>query len=351
MTNPYLIVKIFEILLFSSYFAISGCSTNTVLQEEPLPDTEGSVKVAKWKDDKKAALTFMLDDSTPGQATLGLPAMNKRNLIGTWFVNPGTDYFADYRNYWEKIAPEGGQELADHTMNHIGASNPAEVLYEVGEAAKVIWKIRGEEIYSSLIAFQKGGSTEWDEASLNQVIKQFNLIDRDNNNLGESHYGASIQDGENTQQMSKRITEIINSTRWGLLTFHGIAKNAGSPPMDDGWAGVWINDFETFLDNVVAHTSELWVGGYIQVYKYIKERQTAKVSINQFSDSKFKVYLTSEMDEKYYNEPLTLIVNLPSGWTNCVVSQNDYKQSFNVKNGVLMCNGLPNKGDIIIEKQ
>ncbi|RLD79731.1 MAG: hypothetical protein DRJ10_08405 [Bacteroidetes bacterium] len=235
-------------------------------------------------------------------------------------------------------------------MTHTGAETYDEVVYEVGDASKVIWNIRGEENFASLIAFNRGGGTSWNEDDLANVLEDYKNIDRQSY-LGIKVTALSVPKGSNAAKMFEIIPGVINDSIIGRVHFHGIAAENGNPPMDWGNGAVWINEFEAFLDKLVAIENDIWVGGYIAVYKYIKELQTSTILLSQYSDERYSVTLTSEMDSKYYNEPLTILVNLPQSWTNCLVNYNSSEKTYTLQNGILMFDVIPNTGEIFITKK
>ncbi|MEN8121152.1 MAG: polysaccharide deacetylase family protein [Bacteroidota bacterium] len=330
------------ILLF-----LASCDKQS--EETPFLYTEGTVRIAKWKGDKKAVVTLQFDDSTPGQATLGVPALNKRNIVGTWYINPGRAEFNTYINNW-KSAQSGGQELANHTMSHTGASTYNEVIYEVGDASKIIWGMRGHENFGSLIAFNRGGGTSWNEDDLAKVLEEYKNIDRQSY-VGIPVKALSVPSGSDANKMFEIVPYYLNDSIIIRIHFHGIAAENGNPPYDYGNGAVWINEFEEFLDKLVEVKDDIWIGGYIAVYKYIKERQTASISITQLSDDRFTIELTSEMDAKYYNEPLTILAYLPQEWEDCLIKHNGCEKSHEVQNNVLMFDAIPNKGEISLTKE
>lgn len=348
MKNNIFNVRKTNMYLLIAFIILISCDKKE--EEVPLPYSEGTVRLAKWKDDKKAVVTLQFDDSTPGQATLGVPALNKRRIIGTWYVNPGGTSFNKYLDYWENIAPSGNQELANHTMTHTGASTYDEVVYEVGEASKIIWRIRKQENFASLIAFNRGGGTSWNETDLANVLEEYKNIDRQSY-VGIPVKALSVPSGSDANKMFELIPQYMNDSIIIRIHFHGIAAENGSPPMDWGNAAVWIKEFETFLDKLVAVKDDVWVGGYIAVYKYIKELQTATVSIAQYSDDRYSIELTSEMDTKYYNEPLTVLVYLPQEWKSCLISHNGSEKEYAIQDGVLMFDAIPNMGKISLTRK
>jgi len=311
-------------------------------------NTDIAIKIAKWQGNKKAALSLQFDDSTPGQAQLGVPALISRGLTGTWYLNPGREGFITNKDTWENIAPAGNQELANHTMNHDGASSYSEIVYEVGDASKIIWNIRGDNDFGSFIAFNRGGGTSWNESDLEKVLAEYKNIDRQTN-LGIRRLAHSIPSGSDADEMFTIIPKIIADSINGRLNFHGIAANNGNPPMDWGNAAVWIVEFEKLLDKLVAVEDEIWIGGYIEIYKYIKEKEKATVLIQKNSDSEYKVRLTSNTDEKYFDEELTVVASIHGNWKTCEVAYNNETKTYQVSKGNVIFDAKPNKGDISLK--
>jgi hypothetical protein len=333
-----------------SIVLLVSCSKNSTDKPEdtPLPYSEATVKIAKWKDNKAAVVSLLFDDSTPGQALLGIPALINRNITGTWYVNPGRDSFIKYIDTW-KNAAGNGQEIANHTMTHTGASTYEETVYEIGEASKIIWEIRNEEEYGSLISFNRGGGTTWNEDDLANILNDFKNVDR-LAYTGVRILANPITPGSDAEQMFSLIPEAIKDSIIGRVHFHGIAAENGTPPMDYGNGAVWIKEFETFVDKLITIKDDVWFGGCIAVYKYILERETATVNIVQFNDGHFSVNLTSDMDEKYYDEQLTILVYLPDDWYSCMIKYKDFEKSYAVENGLLMFDVVPNQGEISLTK-
>ncbi len=340
---------LFTLIAVSLIFA--SCKKDKNEQEEtPLPMAEGTVKIAKWQGNKRAAMMFYFDDSTIGQAKYGVRIFNKHKLIGTWFVNPGSDYYKYNKEIWEKESQEGHQELANHTMTHKGAANNQKAEYEIGEASKIIWKARGEKEFTSLIAFNRGGGTSWDNISLKEILKKYKNIDRVTTKIGERMIGWSVPKGSNAATMLKNYPKALQDSMIWMLSFHGIAEKNGNPPMDHGNGAVWVEHFKTFAKKVEKLKADFWNAGYIQIYKYIQERKTANVNLLQYSNNKYAVELKSEKDAKYYNEPLTVIVQLPKDWTSCSVEQKGAKLPHTIKQGRIQFDAIPNGEKIYIRR-
>src|SRR4051812_10994194 len=100
-------------------FAGCLCLGSHTLGEEKADDI-GKARIARWKDDKKAAFLLMFDDSIPSHIKVVYPELQKRGFIGTFFVNPGRGEWQPFRDQWEKELPAAGMVYANHTMTHQG---------------------------------------------------------------------------------------------------------------------------------------------------------------------------------------------------------------------------------------
>ncbi len=353
MKKSFLLVLIITLVTFScekNPKGENGSNGENGENEIPLATTDGTVKIARWQGNKKAAMLFYFDDSTVGQAQLGIPIFNQNGLIGTWFVNPGSSYYDYNRQMWEVESKKGNQELANHTMTHTGAENNEEARYEIGEASKIIWKIRGDNEYGSLIAFNRGGGTSWDNVDLVEILQEYKNIDRVTTIIGERMIGQSVKSGSKPNEILKNYPKALKDSIIWMLSFHGIAENDGNPPMDHGNAAVWVEHFKTFAQEAAKLKADFWNGGYIQIYKYIQERKTATAKLLQYSNDKYSVELTSTKDAKYFNEPLTLVINLPKNWDKCKVTLNNKEIAHTINDGVLLINVVPNCGKVYIKR-
>jgi len=349
MTKNAFQINLYQLLFLAIILVSVSCSKAQDEEEKPLPYTEGTVRIAKWQGDKKSTLNLLFDDSTPGQASLGVPALNSRNLVGTWFINPGREEYEMGQDVWESQTHQNGQELANHTMNHVGAGNADQADYEIGEAAKIIWQIRGDDPYGSLMAFNQGGGTTWDGIDLEQILETYKNINRVTVNIGVPVKAKTILPGSSVNDMLEYIPTFINDSNIIRLHFHGIAAENGGT--DYGNGAVWINEFTAFADKLVELESDLWIAGFIQTYKYIQELQTATVKLSQFTEDRYKVELTCDKDENYFDEPLTVLVYLSAEWKNCKVTHDGTSTDYSLDNGVLQIDAKPNLGDIVIEKK
>ncbi|CAN5800237.1 hypothetical protein BH09VER1_BH09VER1_48740 [soil metagenome] len=73
-----------------------------------------------------------------------------------------------------------------------------------------------------------------------------------------------------------------------------------------------------FIDD---HREKLWIGLYADVAKYGQERDTATLKVDSSDPNKITLLLTDEMDDTYFNYPLTIKVRLPDPWKTPTATQ------------------------------
>lgn len=357
----------FYIVAISIILLIVGCDGSSkskttkksdTQEQTPTTGTASSldVKIAKWRGNKKAALLMYFDDSTPGQAQLAIPFLNKLGFVGTFFVNPGGSSYKKHKKIWEHDSQKVGggcQELANHSMNHHGAKDYDEADYEIGEPSKIIWKARKDAVNGSLIAFNRGGGTGWNisDEELATILKKYKNVNRLKNYIGEPMVGTQILPGSKIDKILRNKDEALSEGKILMLSFHGIAAVDGNPPKDWGNGAVYVEEFKKAI-NELKNEDKFWSGGYIQIYKYIQERKTASKKLLKLSDIKYELHLDTTKDKKYFNEPLTILIDLPYFWSKCSVVQGGKKLDYRIKNKQLQFDALPDKNKpITIERK
>jgi len=348
MKTKYTLSKKYTTMYLTlALITLISCSKENISYSNVIPYSEGTAVIARWKDNKIACLSLNFDDATPGQATLAIPAMNEKKIRGTFYINPGRENFQLNKNVWEISAPANGHELANHTMTHTGASTYDETIYEVGEASKIIWNIRGHDECGSLIAFNRGGGTSWNETDLAKVLIDYCNFDRQEP-IGEAFLALSVKAGSNARDMYRIVPELLKTGKLGRCHFHGIAANNGIPPKDSGNAGVWIKEFISFLEMLKLKDNEIWIAPFGETFKYVKERKNSTLNIIKESDVSYALSLNCTLDENYYDLPLTIVVCVPKTWSDCTVNYNGNQESYPVNNGFVMFDAKPNNGQILV---
>ena len=285
-------------------------------------------------------MSLQFDDTYSSQALIAVPNLVKRGLVGTFFANPGTDRFKSYSRVWGEFCPAHQQELANHTMNHIGAQDYEQADYEIGECARYIWSVRPPGS-TKLQAFARGGGTTWNITSsqMNELLNKYHCITR------HSLLSCSTDNGVDAARMTSMADRAISNQEWIPIHFHSITE--------DGAATLSIKeaDFIEFLDYLSGVKDQLWVGGYISVYQYREERNTANLQLLENSPERIVLNLTSSKDSSLFKEPLTLLTEVPTNWDVCQVTQNAETTFYVVQeSSICMFSAVPNRGNIILSK-
>lgn len=87
---------------------------------------------------------------------------------------------------------------------------------------------------------------------------------------------------------------------WAVLFAHGVSAN---PEL-----------FKRTFEFIDANRENLWIGLYTDVAKYGQERDTAELKSGPSTPDKISFTLTDEMDDSYFNFPLTIKVRIPNEW-------------------------------------
>lgn len=298
--------------------------------------------VAKWKNNAKGAFTIQFDDSLTSHADIAIPELNKRNLVGTFYIAPGNSWgYGARQSVWEQTGRAGVQELANHTMTHSGATDYADAEYEIGECAKIIWSLRPAGSTQILAFAWPGGTEGWNITSTQEqeLLAKYYSIPRD-----LKDYSSKDSITNNLQNLKNLVDSTINETGWKTMHMHGI---------DQGKLTTRKTDFLAFLDYVQSNVQSggIWSAGWVQAYMYEKERDTATVRMVSATDTRIEISLTSTMNATLYNQPLTLITDVPSSWSSVRVTQGATAKSYAAQNGKLTYDAVPGNVIIVLDRQ
>ena len=298
------------------------------------PDAPGATRIARWKDDKKAALMLMFDDSAPTHVKFVFPELKKRGMIATFYVNPGK--WAQFKNAWETEIPAAGMEYGNHTWTHKGVRDVPDAEDEIGKCTETIQHLF-QGTTPRLISYGQPGVPKgaWNinDAQLKEILTKQHLI------LRPSVDGRfAFIHLKTTAAMVAIVDSALEKGTAECVLFHGVGGD---------WLTFPLPDFREFLDKVEERRQKLWITGHISVHKYETERDGAEVAITQNTADKISLTLKSKADKQLYDQPLTLVTKVPATWTKCEVAQGETKTTVTAKDGLIQYDALPN-GDAIV---
>jgi hypothetical protein len=90
------------------------------------------------------------------------------------------------------------------------------------------------------------------------------------------------------------------------------------------------------------------VAGRIAVYEYSQEAQRSNIRLHQACADRIYFDLASPLSP-LYDEPLTLIVTVPSDWSDCTAMQGSQPKACTVgPGGRVLIDAVPNQGRIAL---
>jgi len=96
----------------------------------------------------------------------------------------------------------------------------------------------------------------------------------------------------------------LQSHNWGVYCFHGVGGD---------WLAITPETLDELADYYERH-SEIWTATFGDVLRYIQESKAAGIRVAQSDATSLTIAVTWPMDNKIYDVPLTLKVEVPQAW-------------------------------------
>jgi hypothetical protein len=305
----------------------------------------GETRVAKWKDDKKGVFLVMFDVGWPSQVLVGVPALQERGLIGTFYVIPEKGEFTMYIDNWQTDALGSGQVFGNQTMTGKGVHDAVEAEYEIGGGAAAIRGMTNAPEHK-LLSFVRPGVTpgNWELAwpEFQELLKKFNLIERPNS----KGHGA-VYELKDVGAMLSLADKASAAGGMEFVVIQGIER-PGNEYQDSN--ALPQETLFALLDGLKERRDrgELWITDHISYLQYEKERATAAATPVFVKPEGMRLELKSEADPKQYDLPLTLVTTVPPDWKGADVLTGGKVTKVPARNGEIMFDAAPNSGFIDI---
>lgn len=320
---------------FAAICFAAGMFAHCSAADAPSP---GATRIAKWKDDKKAALMLFFDDSMPSHVKNVMPELKGRGLVGTFYVNSGSGHYQALKEKWDKEIPALGMEYGNHTYTHKGVRDMAHAEEEFGKCSDAIVAAQNLK-RPCLISFGKPGVKQGDwninDAQLKELLAKHNLIMRTNVNgrFALTHLKTA-------EDMLKIVDKVIADGGMDCVAFHGVGGE---------WLSISLPIFVTFINGVMERREQLWIAGHIAVHKYDTERSSAEVKVLEAGGAQVRLKLSCKADPQLYDMPLTLITQVPASWQKVQVAQGAKSSVVPASNGTIKYDALPGEEAIVLK--
>jgi len=275
----------------------------------PRPELPASPGDFSWPDGQVAAVSLTYDDGLDGQLKNAVPALDARDLKGTFFLSSfqGVDHLWSLPNLvapltvrheaWKAVG-ESGHELAAHTIFHPCETNnpgyqPADYDTErmAAELDEANQRIERLSLSSAVHSFAY--PCEGDASGLAGGTSYTGLVVERYSAARASAVGVSDprivdlhavsqkfgdSEGMRSAELISYVDEAISRGAWAVFTFHGIGSAAECDINQFELDSCALNylttensEHEALLDYLVEKGNEVWTAPMAEVGQYIAQ--------------------------------------------------------------------------------
>ena len=299
------------------------------------------IRIAKYYDNKQAALSFTFDDGLREQYTILFPKMKQLGikgtfcLIGAWMDNPPKNPNKQPFT-WEQAKEMAldGQEITSHGYSHKNVTKltPDELRYEVQHNDTLIYRHTG--VFPRTYFYP--GNRKSDEA----------VAYCSQNRVGTRTFQVSLGSKRTQEWFEQYITDIIKKGDWAVTMTHGL--RIGYDCFGDE-TRLW-----RMFDYALAQQDQLWIATFHNVAAYQQERDNTTLRIKKkkgriIIEPKMAKETRTEpkikMDKEIFNHPLTLVLDFKPRSATQAGKSLEVKE----KGEKFWLNFSPTEGKIVIE--
>jgi hypothetical protein len=152
---------------------------------------------------------------------------------------------------------------------------------------------------------------------------------------------------QTTEQFIKKFDDTAASDGWCVLLLHGIDDDGGYSPVQS-------SVLRESLEYLAANKGRFWVSTFLNVIRYIRERDAVSVKGSSNQEAGVSIQVTDDLDNAIYNYPVTIRRPLPPNWSAADVSQNGKKVASSIVKidsiNYVMFDVVPDAGDVVLTK-
>ena len=299
-----------------------------------------------WPDNKSGAVSLTFDDGCESQYSLGAPALTGRGLKGTFFVT--TDWAVDYTGWepWITVA-NMGHEIGSHSMTHPYLTTlPLAQMQEEMEGSRTAIEAQVTAQQCLTFAYPFGDLNDMIKATAQNTYIAARGTTCELNSEPYDFFNVRTCSPDDGDAIYAWTDAAEQQGKWLVFLVHAL----------DGGANCWgsweIGDLTDYLDYL--STKDLWAGSFSAAVKYIRERDSANLSVVSESSDQIELNLTDAVDDLTYDEPLTIRSEVSSDWANVSIQQGDtnttVKPSLEGTKSVIYYRAIPDRGLITLKK-
>jgi hypothetical protein len=299
------------------------------------PANVGDLSISMWSQDKIAAFSLTIDDNHVQDHAFWYEMAEQYGWKWTWFLiaNQIGWSSADHWGNWQK-AIDKGHDVQSHGQTHL--CDALFYTYREYRQSQVEIERNLSNAQVRTVAYPFGINTDKKGSPCEPLIS-----DRTKNSRAEAAkyflaardvYGAlsspakldymkvpsisSARNFLNPQAPWAYFDSVFNPSSanyrtWYVVHYHNLPTDTAK------------NEARQVLGHLKEVESQVWVAPFTQVAKYGQEYASAKLVNVQKTANSVRFELKDQMNDTWFNEPLTLKLRLPDAWSGTLsVTQN-----------------------------
>lgn len=324
---------------------------------EVYADGEDAPEIATWEGWRKAAATFTFDDGAPSHYEYAAPLFDNYGYKASFYLV--TKWNPDWTKFQELA--KNGHEIGSHSDTHPNNMSGE----EASSKNYILEKINTEdEKYTDCItvAYPNLNVPDVDAVRSNYIAGRIGngswAGEQDiNSKNGPRDWCkvSALMTGVNgtvktAENFTSKFQDAIEINGWVVFLTHGFSgKSNGSAT----YSPTDINAIDGALKWAKDNDSQIWITTMCNAAMYIKERNASKFVKTTSTDSSITYTLTHKIADTVceYQYPLSVRVPAPEGWEEIKVTQKDADLKYEIKDGKIYFQAIPNGGDIVISKK
>jgi peptidoglycan/xylan/chitin deacetylase (PgdA/CDA1 family) len=274
--------------------ALRAAALFATAAEPPAGAADGGLRIARFRGDRAAAVSFTFDDGFRGATEETVAMLAPHGFVGTFFICTGDtrDRPEDGGNRtswarWKEIV-RLGHEVGNHSVTHadLRTVDDAQLETEVDGAYDRILEKLGVAPFS--FAFPFNARDERSERVVRARHRAFRAY--------QKFYGGEKW---TLERANRWVDEAVAGGEWMVPMLHSLSK---------GYAA-FANpaDFDAHLQYVREREDRVWVDTFGRVARYVQQRDAATL-VGSLAPGRATFTLTSPLDPAVHDVPLSIII-------------------------------------------
>jgi peptidoglycan-N-acetylglucosamine deacetylase len=306
-------------------------------------------QVATWSGFRSCAITYTFDDGFNNQFVKAIPMFDEFDFKLTLYIVTGWN-----PNYSKlQSAVNSGHEVGNHTATHanFGSLSTEKQEEEINVASNLLnSKITGQQTLTMAYPYCARGNDSLHSSHFIAARACQGSIEPANpkNFINISSIVCGTEGSIKTAaDYNAKANQAASSKGWLVYLLHGLDNEGGYSPVES-------ETLRASLEYLKENDQKFWVNSFVNVAKYIKQRNCISVSEVSSTETTISVMVSDTLDNEVFDFPITISRPLPEGWEWAVATQNSEnvrsKIIVNGTNKTIQFDAIPDGGTVVLTK-